>query len=266
MSATTHPTSAHLPGTLDRAAQPVPLGRLVRVELRKTVDTRSGTWAIAAIAVVTLVLLTVALVTGAPEDLTFRDLARSTSLTLLLPLLAILVITTEWTQRTALTTFTLEPRRSRVVLAKLAAVTLLGFIALALALAAAALGNVAGTVLADGSGSWAFDASDLRDLALLQLLAMLQAFALGLLIMNTVAAVAVHYIVTPVVSTAFAVTRSLEDVAPWLDLGSASAPLGAGGDVPSDTWGHLAAAASLWIALPMALGLLRLLRREVKAG
>ena len=37
----------------------------------------------------------------------------------LLPILAIMLVTSEWSQRTALVTFTLEPRRSRVVLAKL---------------------------------------------------------------------------------------------------------------------------------------------------
>lgn len=255
-----------LTGTLDDGVRRVPLGRLVRVEVRKMVDTRSGTWALAAIAVVTVGLLTVTIVTGDPESLTFRDLARGTSLMLLLPLLAILVITTEWTQRTALTTFTLEPRRSRVVVAKLLAVTVVGLIALGFALVAAAIGNVVGTALADGSGSWQFGLGDARDLVLLQLAGVLQAFAFGLLLMNTTAAIVVYYLVTPLLSSAFALVQPLQDLAPWLDLSAALAPIGSSDDVTADTWAHIAVAGTPWVLLPMGLGLLRLLRREIKAG
>ena len=265
MSTPTVAPPPRLTGTVDGAVRRVPLGRLVRVETRKTVDTRSGTWALVAIAVVTIGLLTVNIATGDPDDLTFRDFARSTSLTLLLPVLAILVITTEWTQRTALTTFTLEPQRVRVVLAKLLAVTVIALLALAFALVAAAVGNVAASALADGSGAWRFGAGDVRDLVLLQLLSMLQAFAFGLLLMNTTAAIFVYYVVVPLVSSAFALVRPLEDLAPWLELGTATAPIGTG-TVTAETWAHVAVAGSLWVLLPLGLGVVRLLRREIKAG
>jgi len=39
-------------------------------------------------------------------------------LTILLPVVSILTLTSEWSQRTALTTFTQEPRRTRVINAK----------------------------------------------------------------------------------------------------------------------------------------------------
>ena len=39
----------------------------------------------------------------------------------LLPVLGIMLVTSEWSQRTAMTTFTLEPRRMRIVLAKMLA-------------------------------------------------------------------------------------------------------------------------------------------------
>ena len=48
------------------------------------------------------------------------------TLTILLPVVAILMITGEWSQRSAFTTFTQEPRRIRVVNAKLAASLVLG--------------------------------------------------------------------------------------------------------------------------------------------
>ena len=37
---------------------------------------------------------------------------------ILLPVLGILLVTSEWSQRTAMVTFTLEPSRSRVIAAK----------------------------------------------------------------------------------------------------------------------------------------------------
>jgi hypothetical protein len=95
----------------------VPFGRLVRVELSKTVASRSGGWLLTAIGVALVAVLAVKLVLGDAEELTFRSFVEvtSTPLSLLLPLLAILSVTTEWSQRTALSTFTLEPDRARVV-------------------------------------------------------------------------------------------------------------------------------------------------------
>jgi hypothetical protein len=58
--------------------------------------------------------------------------------------LAILTVTTEWTQRTGLVTYTVEPSRLRVTLAKLVAVVALGLVAVTVALVVAALANVVG--------------------------------------------------------------------------------------------------------------------------
>ena len=40
-------------------------------------------------------------------------------MSLLLPVMGILLVTSEWSQRTDMTTFALEPHRSRVIMAKL---------------------------------------------------------------------------------------------------------------------------------------------------
>ncbi len=45
----------------------------------------------------------------------------SQMVSVLLPVLGILLVTAEWSQRTALTTFTLVPRRERIIAAKAAA-------------------------------------------------------------------------------------------------------------------------------------------------
>ena len=75
---------------------------------------------------------------------------------MLLPIVGLLLVTSEWSQRTALTTFTLVPERSRVIVAaKLLAGCALALAAVALCLALAAVGNLI------AGGSWDFQFSHL---------------------------------------------------------------------------------------------------------
>ena len=54
---TTAPHGSVAPGTLDLTAdKPVPLGRLVKVEMRKMLDTRAGMWLIIAIVAITALI------------------------------------------------------------------------------------------------------------------------------------------------------------------------------------------------------------------
>jgi len=252
----------------DPAIARVPFHRLLRVELRKLVDTRSGRWLLATIGLITVGVIAVYLFTAAPQSLTFRNGVgvTSTPQSLLLPVLAILTVTTEWTQRTGLVTFTVEPSRGRVVLAKLVAVVAVGLLAVSVALAAAALANVAGSALLGGAGSWDLQPAHLRDLVLMQVLAVLQGFAFGMLLMSTPAAIVAYYVVPLLWTAAFAMVGTLRVAAPWLDLNAAIAPLYAGDALAGDDWAHVAVAGSLWVLLPLALGLVRLLRREVGSG
>jgi hypothetical protein len=243
----------------------VPFARLVRVELGKTVSSRAGGWLLSAVGLGLVVIVTVELLTGHADDLTLRGFAEvtSTPLSLLLPLLAIMAITTEWSQRTALGTFTLEPSRVRVVLAKLAAVVTVGLLAVLAALLAAAVGNLLGSTLVSGSGSWSLPASEVGELVLTQTVAVLQGFAFGLLLRSTAAAIVVHYLVAPVLSTVLTLFDGLEGAAAWLDLGTALVPLSAGSASGQD-WAQAASAATLWLLVPLGVGLARLLRGEIE--
>jgi hypothetical protein len=89
-----------------------------------------------------------------------------------------------------------------------------------------------------------------------------QGLALGTLLLNAPAAIVIS-LSTPVL---WAVVGRLGPVgaglAEWLDLNSTCAPL-VSGDM---TWGEgarLATSIALWIILPMAAGLVRVLRKEV---
>ncbi|HRE01207.1 MAG TPA: hypothetical protein PLV68_07885 [Ilumatobacteraceae bacterium] len=117
---------------------PIPLERLVGVELRKLVDTRSGRWLLIAQAIAIVVAMAVRTIIAGTEgeSISLWDYAwlAGSVMAFLLPVMGIMAITTEWSQRTAMTTFTLEPRRARVVAAKLAAVVVTSLVAVSAAI------------------------------------------------------------------------------------------------------------------------------------
>lgn len=261
-------TAIHSAVTPDPSVTAVPFSRLLRVELRKLVDTRAGYWLLAAIGVITVAVVVVYVFAADPGQLTYKNFlgATATPQGLLLPVLGILAVTSEWSQRTGLVTFTLEPSRARVAGAKLAAVVLVGLLAVAVAYGVAALGNVAGMALQDGAGSWNIEAAGVRDFFVLQLIGVVQGFAFGMLLMNTAAAIVLYYVLPIAWNVLFSMVGTLESAAPWLDLTSATAPVYSGDALQGGDWAHIAVSGTIWVLLPFAFGLLRLLRREVKSA
>jgi ABC-2 type transport system permease protein len=130
------------------------LARLVAIELRKTVDTRAGFWLFAASALLAIVVVGLTLAFGHATDLMFGVFFARTvgTVGVLLPVVGILAITSEWSQRTAVTTFALVPRRERVIAAKLLAglVVALASVAVCLAISLAATALVPVIGHADG--------------------------------------------------------------------------------------------------------------------
>lgn len=255
--------------TPDPSIAAVPFSRLMRVELRKVYDTRAGFWLLVAIGVLTAAIITLFLVfADATEEMTFESFffATATPQGFLLPVMAILAVTAEWSQRTGLVTFTLEPSRRRVIGAKLVAVSLYGLLAVVLALALGALGNVLGIALRDGAGDWDISGAFLRDVTFLQLSGLVQGFAFGLLFMNTAAAIVLYFILPTVWSILFELVDWLADIAPWVDLNTAIEPVFEGNALTGDEWAHVAVASVIWVLLPLVLGLWRLSRTEVKSA
>ena len=254
--------------TPDPSVRAVPFSRLVRVELRKLVDTRAGFWLLAAIGVITVAVIVVLLFAADAKDLTFGSFvaATATPQSILLPVLGILAVTTEWTQRTGLVTFTLEPNRTRVAVAKLVSVVVVGLLAVVAALSIAAVGNVAGMLLQDGAGTWDIGTANVRDFTALQVIGVVQGFAFGMLLMNTAAAIVSYYVLPIAWSVLFTLVDALKDLAPWLDLNTAIAPVFDRETLQGNDWAHVAVSATIWVLLPLALGAVRLLRREVKSA
>jgi ABC-2 type transport system permease protein len=230
------------------------------VEWRKSIDTRSARWLLAAVAVVTIAV--VAVPTAMPDTMdqdwqTYLSFA-GLGLILLLPAVSILMLTTEWTQRTVLVTFTQEPRRARVLAAKI-----LGGLVLGLAgTAYAGLVSAAGLALSSALGrtvSWELDVPHATGLLLFVLLNSLMGMAFGALLHNTAAAIVLFYSL-PTVWTFIAI-GALDRLREWLDTVQTF------GWVLAGDWdGHapqILTCAAVWVLAPLVAGLVRTLRREV---
>src|SRR5699024_4109565 len=102
---------------------------------------------------------------------------------ILLPVLGILCVTSEWSQRTAVVTFTLVPVRWRPVAGKLLAGTVLAALSVVACLAAAAIGNLLVGPIVDGNGSWTIEGAAIGEAFAFQLISVIMGMAFGMLLM-----------------------------------------------------------------------------------
>jgi ABC-type transport system involved in multi-copper enzyme maturation permease subunit len=252
------PTTIDLSGT-----KQVPLTRLTRVELRKMADTRAGLWLLIAIGAITAAIILVFFLNAPADERTFSNFIGITATPqgFLLPVLGILLVTSEWNQRTAMVTFTLTPHRGRVMLAKTLAALALGLAAILVAVVVAALATLAG----GGTDPWqGIGADDFGKFVILEVSAILQGLAFGLVFLNSAVAIVTFFILPTAFSILSSLWKALEKAQPWIDLGTSQQPLFSGADVSTEQWAQLATGSALWIVLPFLIGLLRVLRREVK--
>jgi hypothetical protein len=234
------------------------LSRLTRVELRKMTDTRAGFWLLVVIALGAVAAVVTTLLSGGDRELTMDRflIVSGFAAALLLPVVGILAVTSEWTQRTALTTFTLVPERGRVVAAKLLAGCALALAAVLVCLLVVASGN------AIAGGRWNLDAARLVGGTAYMLISMLAGLALGLLLMSSALAIVTYFVMPTAIGILIQAVPSLH-ASQWFDLGGqATAPLG-DASMAGGGWPRLAVAVTIWIGLPLAAGLLRLRRREL---
>lgn len=253
----------HEPGT-DRG--PVPFGRLLFVELRKQVDTRAGRALFSIIGGLTALIMVPLVLFGEVGEKNFMffvDGALTPQL-LLLPVLGILAATSEWSQRTGMVTFALEPRRIRVVAAKLLSALGLGAAAFIFMLIPVAAANLAAIWFRGAPAAWDVDWTGLAGVALLALLGIAMGVGFGLLLLSTPAAIVTYYVTPPALMFALTVIPGLTGVAKWIDMGVASLPLAMYESMDALGWARLAAASMIWVGVPIALGAWRVLRREVK--
>lgn len=266
MSTATTP-GAPAPTTLDvSGTSRVPFARLVSVELRKSADTRAGRWLLGGIVAITAAIMVIFFLVADADDRVFENFIgiAATPQGFLLPVLGILLVTSEWGQRTAMVTFALEPSRPRVIAAKTVAALLFGAAAFVAAILLAAACTAVGG--ADG-GFEGLTASVFGLFFLLQLLTIVQGLAYGLIFLNTPAAI-VFFFVAPIASSiVFNLVPALRDSAAWLDLGTAQQALfqlGGEASLTGEQWAQLGTTSLIWIILPFAAGWVRIMRAELK--
>ena len=270
-TATSTPAAATASGhleTIDTSRAGVPMSRLIAVELRKLVNTRAGLWLVLAIGLVSLLIMTAMLIWADDSDLVFGNIFGLMNIPtgFLLPVLAILLVTSEWGQRTGLVTFTLEPRRSRVVVAKLATALVAAVGAMLTAMAFGALGNLlAGLFHDDPAGTWEMTLAGMSNSVMLQLFALLMGFAFGMLIRNSAAAIVLYFVIPTIWSILAQVIPWVHDhLQKWADFSFAQQPFQSGEWATGQEWAHLATSGTIWLVLPLVIGIWRLLRSEVK--
>jgi ABC-type transport system involved in multi-copper enzyme maturation permease subunit len=236
---------ATAPATLDVSHTPaVPFGRLVRVELRKLADTRAGRWLLISIAALTVLVLIIQMAVVLGQDLhpKFLDFLQgmNTPMGVLLPVLGVMSVTSEWSQRTAMVTFTLEPSRVRVVAAKFVSILLISALALVIGLVLGSLANV-----------------------------MYGAFSGHEVVWGSVGKYAVYYLMLYVfgMATGFAFAAALMDwfksLQPWIDFNTDQNNL-IDATIHGKDWAQLVVSGFIWLVVPLAIGIWRIRRAEVK--
>jgi ABC-type transport system involved in multi-copper enzyme maturation permease subunit len=239
------------------------MARLTRVELRKLADTRAGLWLLIVIGLAAAGTAVIMLAAAPDDQQAFQELFSFGLFpaAVLLPVLGILSMTSEWSQRTALTTFTLTPARGRVVAAKLLAAVL---IAVATTAAAAALSAGANLIAigTGGDGSWHISAALVGQLLVNQVVFVLMGSAFGALLMNSPLAIVLYLVIPTLWSVLGEMVKWLHTAAGWLDINLTSTPLSEPG-MTGEQWARFGVAVLVWVALPLLLGTVRVLRREV---
>jgi len=248
----------------------IPAARLVKLELRKMFNTRSGFWMLVSIAVLSI-LATGAVILFAPDSaVTYENFATAIGfpMSVILPMIAILAVTSEWSQRSGLTTFTLVPRRSRVIVAKATAAFVVGVLSMALAFATGALGNLAGSALAGVDAVWDVSMAHAAQITLGNLVGMAIGFTLGVVLRSSAAAIVGYFVVSlvlPGVLLLLAQVREwFNDLQPWIDWNYTQVALFEGQTSSAREWSQLGATTMIWIVVPLVVGLLMLRRSEVK--
>lgn len=269
MIATTIPqsTTSHPVAAAERFA-PIPSSRLARVELRKLFDTRSGLWLMVA-AAAAAVIATIAVIAFAPDNaLTFETFGAAIGIpmTVVLPVLAIMSVSSEFSQRTALATFTLVPSRLRLIVVKFGVVLAVGVASILSAVAVGAIGNLVGATIRGIDPVWNMSLESTGLIVLAQVLGMAFGFMCGVLFRNSPAAIVGYFVGYFVLSGLGDLLAALQpwfdDIRGWVDFNYVQAQLFSD-TMTGELWLQLAATTAVWIGLPLAIGLRRLLSAEV---
>jgi ABC-2 type transport system permease protein len=251
---------------VDRPAAPS-VRTLALVELRKMTDTRAGRWLLALVALVGVVLVGVVLFAAPRQERAMPELysASLTGVALLLPIVGVLSVTSEWSQRTALTTFVLVPRRHRVVAAKMVAASLLAAVCVTAAALITWAGRAVGAALDRTDAGWGIPPQLLATTLLFAVLNVLGGVAFGLVFLNSPLAIVMSFLLPIAWSILGETVSALGRTAQWLDTARTTAPfVEPGAEITARAWAQLGTSQVVWLLLPLLIGFVRVTRKEVK--
>ena len=187
----------------------------------------------------------------------------------LLPVLAIMLVTSEWSQRSAMVTFSLEPRRSLVVFAKLVVAVLLTLLTLAVALVIGVVCTLVCEIAQPDLTSWdlgrrrrwpaswsrrrwrCWVASRSRPCCSTRR-------------RRSCCSSSTSSSCPGVFAAANALIDGFDSISPWLDFQAAQDDIYEWNLYGVEEWSHLIVSGLLWLVLPLGFGLWRILRAEVK--
>jgi len=241
---------------------------MVSVELRKSFDTRSGFWLLTSIGLASLIATSVVVVFARVEmAYSSFSLAIGFPMAVILPMVAILSVTSEWSQRSGLTTFTLVPHRGRVVLSKGIVALTVAVASMLLAFAVGAVGNVVGSAIAGEPSVWDQNPLELGHVVLGNVLVLAVGFTLGVLIRNSAGAIVAYFVyafvLPPILDLLAASQAWFSDLRAWVDPSVTQHEL-FHGSLTGEQWAQLGVTSAIWLAVPLTVGLWTLLRSEVK--
>jgi len=263
MSATTsiRPTPGVQPALAVKDLRPG-LGRLIAVELRKMVNTRSGFWVPIGVGFVTLLVAVIASINHGGNAATFTHVlhAASAPLAYLLPVMGVLLVCGEWSQRTKLATFTLVPSRPRVIAAKLGASWVVSTVAL--------VGLLLFTVVSvslfghhpGGAGSLTWQVITQSWLYLASTMVIGLAFGAALLV--SAPAIVVYLLLPAVWGTLVSNISAFRGIGNWLDSSQTLSPLTVHAFGTTD-WVHAFATIGVWAGIPILIGWWRIGRGDI---
>ncbi|HET6154627.1 MAG TPA: ABC transporter permease [Marmoricola sp.] len=249
--------------------EPIPMSRIITVEISKMFDTRSGFWLLAGVGIAASIATIATIVFSPHDDLGYGNFAGAVGfpMTVILPMIAILAVTSEWSQRSGLTTFTLIPHRSRVIVGKLGATLAVGVVSIIIAFTVGALGNVIGSSLVGVPIRWDMSPGLVAQIFLADGLTMLMGFTLGILIRSSPGAIVAYFVYALVLPAALGALASFQHWFSvhqgWFDFNYSVGELYDNG-VGGKDWAHLAASGSYWLVIPLMVGLWTVTRSEVK--
>jgi ABC-2 type transport system permease protein len=249
----------------------IPLRRIVTTELRKMFDTRAGYWLMVSIGISALLATGGVALFASDSQTTYANFTKAIGFPMaaILPVVAMLSVTSEWSQRSGLTTFTLVPRRHRVILAKGIASIGVAVVSMLFAFGIGAVGNLLGARIADQPLVWDVTTAEALLFVVGNVLGLLTGFMLGVLIRNSAGAVVGYFVYTFLVPTVFALWASsqhaFEGLRGWVDVGYAQAPLlELSGGLTQHQWAQIGVTGLCWLLLPLISGCALVVRSEVK--